>query len=137
MFDKPFTLEIVSPERVIFSGQATAVSLPGSMGGFQVLFNHAPLLSSLVVGQMKIQDAGGKEVVYATSGGFAEVRDNVVTVIVESAERADQIDVARAEQAKERASRRLRERQADVDIVRAEAALARATNRLKVAASRA
>ncbi|MBP1654174.1 MAG: synthase subunit epsilon [Bacteroidetes bacterium] len=133
MYEKPFKLEIVSPRRVVYTGDATSVSLPGALGGFQVLHNHAPLLSSLNVGTMKLRTTDGTEVFYATSGGFVEVRDNVVTVVVESAERADEIDVDRAQRAVGRAQERLKKRSADIDVPRAEAALARAMNRLSVA----
>ena len=133
MYEKPFKLEIVSPRRVVYSGDATSVSLPGAIGGFQVLYSHAPLLSSLNVGTMKLRTAEGTEVLYATSGGFVEVRDNVVTVVVESAERADEIDVDRARRAADRAHERLKTRAAEIDVTRAEASLARAMNRLRVA----
>ena len=133
MYEKPFKLEIVSPRRIVYSGDATSVSLPGAMGGFQVLHSHAPLLSSLNVGTMKLRTAEGTEVFYATSGGFVEVRDNVVTVVVESAEWANEIDVDRARRAVDRAQGRLKTRAADIDVTRAEASLARAMNRLRVA----
>jgi F-type H+-transporting ATPase subunit epsilon len=133
MYEKPFKLEIVSPRRVVYSGDATSVSLPGAMGGFQVLHSHAPLLSSLNVGTMKLRTVEGTDVYYATSGGFVEVRDNVVTVVVESAERADEIDVDRARRSADRAHERLNVRPADIDVTRAEASLARAMNRLRVA----
>lgn len=132
MYEKPFKLEIVSPRRVVYSGNATSVSLPGALGGFQVLHGHAPLLSSLNVGTMKLRTTEGSDVFYATSGGFVEVRDNVVTVVVESSERADEIDVERAKRAAERAQERLKARSEAVDVTRAEAALARAMNRLRV-----
>jgi len=133
MYEKPFKLEIVSPRRVVYSGDATSVSLPGTMGGFQVLHGHAPLLSSLNVGRMKLRTTEGTEVFYATSGGFVEVRDNMVTVVVESAERAEEIDVDRARRAADRAHERLKHRSGDINVARAEASLARAVNRLHVA----
>jgi F-type H+-transporting ATPase subunit epsilon len=132
MYEKPFKLEIVSPQRIVFSGAATSVSLPGAMGGFQILYGHAPLLSSLNVGTMKLRTGEGTDHFYATSGGFVEVRDNLVTVVVEAAERSDEIDVDRAKRAAERAQERLRLRTAEIDVTRAEAALARAMNRLRV-----
>lgn len=133
MYEKPFKLEIVSPRRVVFSGDATSISLPGAMGGFQVLHSHAPMLSTLNVGVMKLRTVEGSEAFYATSGGFVEVRDNVVTVVVESAERADEIDVDRARRAADRAQERLKSRAAEIDVLRAEGSLARAMNRLRVA----
>ena len=134
MFDKPFRLEIVAPERVVYNDDATSVSAPGVEGGFQVLFNHAPMVSTLDVGQIKVRTTTGSEILFAAGGGFLEVRDNSVVVLVESAERAEEIDVARARAARERAEKRLRERYGSVDLERARLALLRAVNRLRIAA---
>jgi F-type H+-transporting ATPase subunit epsilon len=133
MFDKPFKLEIITPSRVAFADDALSVSAPGVEGGFQVLRDHAGLLSSLEPGHMKVLKADGSEVLYATSGGVLEVFDNAVVVLAESAERAEEIDVDRARAAKDRAERRLRERLPEVDVERASMALRRALNRLRVA----
>jgi len=107
---KTFSVEIVSPQRMVFQGEAESVTLPGVVAPFQVLYNHAPILTELEVGDIKIVDAQGRETHIATSGGFAEVKENKMTVIAEAAEAASEIDQ-----------------------LRAEAALARAMNRLKVA----
>jgi len=133
MFEKPFKLEIISPERVVFSGDVAAVSVPGTSGGFQVLRSHAPLMSSLEVGRITVKAVDGTDMHYATSGGFVEVRDNVMVVTVETVERADKIDVDRARRSRERAQERLAKHAEDIDIVRAEASLLRAMNRLRVA----
>lgn len=133
MPDKTLTLEIVTPRKMVFKGEVTSFSAPGVMGGFQVLYNHAPLLSILQIGEVKFVDQGGREVRYATSGGFVEVKDNHIVLLAETAERADEIDVTRAKAAEERARKRLAEKMKDIDIERAQAALARAMNRLRVA----
>lgn len=133
MFDKPFAVEIVAPDRVVYKEEVTAVSVPGTVGGFQVLHSHAPLLSSIEIGTIKVRERDGREVVFATGGGFAEMRNNVMVVLVESAERSDAIDVPRAKAARTRAEERLRERRPDIDLVRAEAALRRSLNRLRLA----
>jgi F-type H+-transporting ATPase subunit epsilon len=133
MAEKTFKLEIVTPKKVVFSGDVTSFSAPGVMGGFQVLYNHAPLLAAIGIGEAKIQDPSGAEFRYATSGGFVDVVANHVTLLAESAERAEEVDVSRAEAAKERASRRLHERAEGTDIDRARVALQRALNRLRVA----
>ncbi|HSQ75526.1 MAG TPA: F0F1 ATP synthase subunit epsilon [Bacteroidota bacterium] len=133
MFDRPFAVEIITPDRTVLKIQAVSVSAPGVMGGFQVLYNHAPLLSALGPGKVEVKDAAGTEYVYATGGGFLEMRDNHALVMLESAERPEQIDVARARAARERAEALLRSRQADIDVARAEAALSRALNRLRIA----
>jgi F-type H+-transporting ATPase subunit epsilon len=131
MAEKAFSLEIVSPRKVIFTGEVTSFSAPGVSGGFQVLFNHAPLLAAIGVGVMKLRDTQGQESKYTTGGGFVDVLNNKVTMLAESAEKPLEIDVPRAEKAKERALQRLSERRPDLDVERAQAALARALNRLK------
>jgi F-type H+-transporting ATPase subunit epsilon len=133
MYEKPFALEIIAPDRVVFSGEATSFSAPGIEGGFQVLVNHAPLVSALDVGELKVKSIAGADTRYAASGGFVEVRDNKVIVLAESAERADEIDIQRATAARDRAERRLRSREKDIDLERARAALYRALNRLRIA----
>jgi F-type H+-transporting ATPase subunit epsilon len=131
MYEKPFSLEIIAPDRVVLHGEAGSVSAPGTQGGFQVLYNHAPLLSTLRVGRITVKDTAGAATVFATSGGYLEVRDNKVVVLVETAELAGEIDLERARAAKERAEQRLKSHDPSVDVVRAEAALKRALNRLR------
>lgn len=133
MADKSYKLEIVTPKRILFSGEVTSFTAPGVLGGFQVLKNHAPLLSNISIGEVKLVDLEGTEHRFATSGGVVEVRDNKVILLAETAERADEIDVERAEAAKERARKRLAKKSAEVDADRARLALFRALNRLKVA----
>jgi len=133
MFDKPFALEILTPEKTVLTAQVVSVSAPGVQGGFQVLVDHAPLLSTLEYGRVIVRGQDGTLLTFATSGGFLEVRDNRVRVLLDTAERFDEIDVRRAQAARERAERRLRERAAGVDVPRAEAALLRALNRLRTA----
>ena len=133
MFDKPFKLEIITPSRVVFADDALGVSAPGVEGGFQVLRDHATLLSSLDPGRIKVLKADRSEILYATSGGVLEVFDNKVVVLAETAERADEINIDRARAAKERAERRLRTHDPEVDVDRAAMALRRALNRLRVA----
>jgi F-type H+-transporting ATPase subunit epsilon len=134
MTDKIYRLEIVTPNKVVFSGDVTSFSAPGVIGGFQVLRNHAPLLSNIAVGEVKVVDAAGGESRYATSGGFVEVHENKLVMLAETAERSGEIDVTRAEAARERARKRLADKEAGIDIERARLALHRALNRLKVAA---
>ena len=136
MADKLFKLEIVTPRKVVFSGDVVSFSAPGEAGSFQVLYNHAPLLSSIVVGEVKIQESGGKETRYATSGGFVEVLSNRVVLLAETAESPEEIDVRRAQEAMKRAENRIHEPSPDLDVQRARLALARALNRLRVAQSK-
>ncbi|MBI5464245.1 MAG: F0F1 ATP synthase subunit epsilon [Ignavibacteriales bacterium] len=133
MAEKIFQLEIVTPRKVVFSGSVESFSAPGVEGGFQVLKSHAALLSSIETGEVKLRDQHGSEVRFATSGGFVEVQDNKVVLLAETAERNDEIDVARAESAQVRAQKRLAEKAPNLDRLRAEAALWRALNRLRIA----
>lgn len=133
MAEKIFKLEIVTPRKVTYNADVTSFTAPGVVGGFQVLRSHAPLLSNVGVGVVKIVDAEGKELHYATSGGFVEVHDNKVIMIAETAERSDELDVNRAQAARDRAQKRLAEKKIEVDLDRARMALQRALNRLRVA----
>ena len=128
-----FALEIVTPERVVYSGQVTSLQVPGSEGSFGVLTGHMPLLTSLQMGALRFAEEGGGEVQMAVSGGFTEVGREQVTVLAETAERAEGLDVQRAESARQRAVERLtRRHEEEVDVARAQMALSRAINRLKL-----
>ncbi|GAB4368588.1 MAG: hypothetical protein Kow0042_09840 [Calditrichia bacterium] len=97
-----------------------------------MLFNHAPLMSQIKIGQIKLQSEKGVSY-FATSGGFFEVMNNKVAMLLDTCEEASEIDIQRASAALERAKNRLKNPSPDIDMVRAEAALLRATNRLRVA----
>ncbi|HEX9614808.1 MAG TPA: F0F1 ATP synthase subunit epsilon [Bacteroidota bacterium] len=133
MAEKTFRLEIVTPKKVVLSSDVTSFSAPGMIGGFQVLKDHAPLLSSLAVGVVKVVDESGRETRFATSGGFVEVRENRVVMLAETAERSDQIDIQRAENSRKRATKRLEEKKIEIDLERSRFSLQRAQNRLQVA----
>ncbi|MEK6650953.1 MAG: F0F1 ATP synthase subunit epsilon [Bacteroidota bacterium] len=133
MSDKRYRLEIVTPRRTVFAAEVISFSAPGVVGGFQVLHSHAPLLSSLRTGEVKLVEPSGTELRFSTSGGFVEVRNNTVVLLAETAERSDEIDLQRAQASRERAQQRLAQRAPDIDLDRARVALARAINRLKVA----
>lgn len=132
-----FELDIRTPEGLAWQGNARIVTLPGRQGKFQVLVNHAPLLTELEVGEILILDENGKEIRFASSGGFAEVRLNSVTVLSETIEEGAAIDTERARGARKRAEERVRTARttpgSGINRTRAESALARAENRLKVA----
>ena len=127
------TLEIVTPDRALVSEQVDEVELPGAEGYFGVLPGHTPLLTSLKVGEMWYRI--GQETRYlALAFGFAEVLPDRVTVLAQIAERAQDIDVPRAEAAKKRAEERVaRTPQADLDFERARVALMKSLVRLQVA----
>jgi F-type H+-transporting ATPase subunit epsilon len=127
------TLEITTPTRLVVAEQVDEVVAPGIEGYFGVLPGHAPFLTTLGVGIVTYR-LGRAEHQLAVSGGFAEVRNDKVIILADSAERPEEIDRARAERAKERAERRLSGRaQEEVDYARCQASLARALARLQVA----
>ena len=130
---KEINVEIVTPAKSAYSGKAKSVTVPGAAGSFQILFNHAPIISSLDIGVIKIEEIDGKILVFASSGGTVEVLENHVLLLVESIETPKEINVKRAEEAQLRAKERLSINYKEkVDIARAEAALKRAVNRLKI-----
>ena len=129
-----FQLEIVTPTGILYDGAVERLRAPGSEGGFGVLANHQPMLVSLRVGAFLFVEENGEAREAATSGGFLEVRSNRVTVLAETAELSDQIDVDRARASRGRALERLsQKRDLDIDFLRATAACSRARNRLCVA----
>jgi F-type H+-transporting ATPase subunit epsilon len=132
----PIRCDVVSVERVVFSDDVDMVLAPGIEGELGILPHHAPLMTSLVPGEIVIRKAGQEDVLMAVGGGFMEVRPDRVTILADSAERAEEIDVARAEAARQRAQQLLSGRPSGVDIVRAEYALRRSQVRLKVARRR-
>ena len=126
------TLEIATPTRLVVAEPVDEVVAPGIEGYFGVLPGHAPFLTTLGIGEVTYR-VGRDERHLAVSGGFAEVRNDKVIVLADTAERPDEIDRARAEQARQRAEQRLAGRtQDEIDYARAAAALARATIRLQV-----
>lgn len=126
-------LEVVTPERTVLTGEAESVIVPGVDGYIGFMSHHAPLVAGLSVGIVQYGPEHGEKRRIAITGGFVEVTDNRVTVLADTAELDSEIDVGRAQAARERAERRLRERGDRVDRARAEAALQRALNRLRAA----
>jgi F-type H+-transporting ATPase subunit epsilon len=128
--------ELVTPERIVFSDdEVDMVIAPGADGELGILPNHAPLLAALGIGELRLKKGTGEES-FAVHGGFLEVLANKVIVMASVAERATEIDMARAEEARSRAEERFRERPDGVDMARLQAALRRSRVRLKVARSR-
>lgn len=127
-----FQLQIVSADRSIINETVDEVEVPGSEGYFGVLAGHTPLLALLGTGELWFRQ--GSETHYVSlSGGFAEVQPDRVTILAQIAERADEIDIARAEAAKRRAEERLNTPQTDLDFERARIALMKSIIRLQVA----
>ena len=127
-----FELEIVTPEKLVVRDAAEEIQIPARNGYIGVLPGHAPLITELDVGEIMYRNAGTTAVL-SVAWGFAEVLPTKVTILAESAEKPDEIDVARAQEAKKRAEERLQGGQSDVDYARAINALRRAETRLDVA----
>ena len=125
-------LEIVTPDRALVNEEVDEVELPGSEGYFGVLPGHAPLLSSLQVGELWYR-IGQDKYYLAIAFGFVEVLPHQVTVLAQIAERAQDIDVARAEAARKRAEERMAQPRPDMDFERARVALMKSLIRLQVA----
>ncbi len=128
-------LDVVTAERSVFSDDVDEVVVPGIEGQLGILPHHAPLMTTLQPGELTVKK-GGEEYCIAVTGGFLEVRPDRVIILADAAERDDEIDVCRAEEAKRRAEERLRQRTPDIDLAQAEAALRRAMMRLAVAEKR-
>ncbi len=127
-------LELITPERTLVSQEVDSVVATGTEGEFGVLPGHIAFLTNIVPGELRYEADGKKEIMAVTTG-FAEVSNNRVSILVDAAERAQEIDVERAKRAIERAKERLSKGRSapDVDYTRAEAALRRAIARIKVA----
>jgi F-type H+-transporting ATPase subunit epsilon len=128
----PIKCEIVSQDRLVYEGEAEMVIVPGSLGEMGILPGHAPLLSTLDLGVIRVK-SGDQEEVFTVTGGFIEVQPDIVTIMADAAENVNDIDVQRAEEAMERASRLLAD-DSPVDpdtYLRIQSALQRSSLRLK------
>ena len=129
-------VDIVTAERLVFSEDADIVMVPGVEGELGILPHHAPIMTMIKPGEVLVRK-GTEEYSLAVSGGFLEVKPDHITILADAAERADEIEIARAEAAKKRAEESLKGRTtAETDLANAEASLRRAMARLKVAEKR-
>ena len=128
----PILLEIVTPERLAFSEEVDSVTLPGSEGELGVLPHHAPLVSTLGIGELRIR-RGGEEELFAIAGGFLQVRPDKVVVMAETADMASEIDLEKAQQARADAEKALEAGfEEGADLAAARAALQQALLRIRV-----
>ena len=128
----PLRLSIITPERRVYVEDVDMVIAPGVDGQLGILPHHAPLITALTHGELRVK-RGGEEESFAISGGYLEVQPDGVTVLANTAEHVEEIDLDRAEAARRRAEARLHNRtQEKVDFARAEASLRRAMTRIKV-----
>ncbi len=124
-------VDIVSAEKSIFSGTVTMLFAPAEMGEVGIAPRHAPLLTWLKPGEVRVQTQEGEERSYFVSGGILEVQPHVVTVLADTAIRARDLDEAAALEAKERAEHMLADKQADIDYAKAQAELAQSAAQLR------
>ena len=132
---KTFNITIATPSGWVADDEAESLIVPGIDGYLGILANHAPLMTAIDIGLLTYRDYAGYDHILAVTDGFIEVSDNRATIIADSAEEGDCIDISRAEQALERARERLQiaVSDPDIDIERARTAYRRAMNRIKVA----
>lgn len=124
-------VDIVSAQEEIFSGPAEMVFAPAVMGEVGILPRHAPLLTQLKPGEVRIRTSGGEEQFFYVSGGMLEIQPHVVTVLADTALRAKDIDEAAALQAKERAEQAMRDKTSEFEYARAQSELAEAVAQLQ------
>jgi len=130
-----FRLDIITAERTVFSEDVDSVTVPGIEGQLGILAHHVPLMTMLQSGELRATQ-GENEFFLAISGGFLEVRPDRVTILADDAERAEEIDIARAEEAKRRAEEELSRPRTEIDVAQAGAALRRSLIRIKVGQKR-
>lgn len=126
-----FRLSVVTPEKVIYEEDVTSIIAPGGLGYLGIMSNHAPIITSLKPGKLTVKD-GGIEIQLALSGGFLENSANKCTILADSAEFAEEIDLERARESLERARQRVRNAAGEIDTGRAQAAYERAKNRISI-----
>jgi F-type H+-transporting ATPase subunit epsilon len=125
-----YLLTIVTPEKIFYENEVTSLIAPGSEGYLGVLTDHAPLITGLVPGKFTVKDENNQEANFSISGGFMEVFKNQVTILADSVEFVEDIDIERAKNALDRAKERLRSKEKEIDIPRAIASMKRAENRI-------
>ena len=129
-----FQLSIVTPEKVVFEGQVVSLLVPGMEGYLGVLSNHAPLITALQPGKIEFQDDQDKIQIFSVSGGFVEVSGNRATLLADTAEHCEEIDIDRAQTALEKALKALqdKEKAGETSTPEAKEAARRAANRVRI-----
>ncbi len=127
-----FRLSVVTPEKVVYEEDVVSIIAPGGLGYLGIMSNHAPIISSIKPGKLSVKDGSGNEIKLALSGGFLENSGNKCTILADSAEFVDDIDLERARESLERARQRVRDAAGEIDTGRAQAAYERAKNRITI-----
>ncbi len=131
-----FHLSVLTPERPVIDEDVVSIIAPGSLGYLGVLAHHAPLITSLSPGKLSVRESADTVRVYAVSGGFLEVSDNKATILADTVEAAEDIDVPRAERARDAAREQLKAAKSEDERAAAQLALDRAQSRIRIAKSR-
>lgn len=126
-----FKLKIYSSDKIFYDGECSSLIIPTTDGSAGILANHADMIAAVVEGELHLKDPNGKWITAAVSGGFAEVIDGEVSILVATAELPEEIDIRRAQEAKDRAEEQLRQKQSLHEYHSSQASLARAMARLK------
>ena len=124
-------VDIVSAEKEIFSGEAQMVFAPAVMGDVGISPGHAPLVTKMTPGEVRVKDSNGNELAFYVSGGLLEVQPRIITVLSDTAERAEDLDEAAILKAKEEAEKALHEKDSKIDYAKAQIALAEASAQLQ------
>ena len=132
--DKTLNLDIITAERVVFKGEVNSVTAPGKLGEFQILYNHAPLVSTLDTGRIKIVNSSGKEISFSVSNGILEVRNNKIIILADAIEQKYEIDIGRAEKALGKAQEIINS-ESNINKEEELLSIKRAKNRIKLAKS--
>lgn len=128
-----FKIQLISPNRILYDGEATMIELRTTEGEIGVYKNHIPLTAIISPGILRIKKTGEEDKEAALIEGFVEILANKVTILAESCEWPDEINIERANEARIRAERRLANRESDVNVARAESALRRSLTRIELA----
>ncbi len=128
-----FGLKIIASDKVFYEGRCRKMTIPAADGEIGILPNHENMIIAIVVGIGRVEIEEGKPLEVALGGGFAEIVNNRVTLIVDTAEKPEDIDIRRAREQRERAEEQLRQKQSIQEYYHTQASLARAMNRLKLA----
>ena len=127
-----FSMNVVASDKTFYQGKGVSITLPAKDGGITILAHHADMMVAIVPGEIRIETPEGEKMVAVCGGGFAQVINNRVTILVEFAERPEEIDALRAREAKERAEEQLRQKQSLQEYYHTQASLARAMARLRL-----